>query len=290
MFPNLAEFLVAPVEQVAKAVPTTIIFAPGGTRRSAVLAGIPPHSEDYARWSRERMIECTRLFFHLGARHLFVSLLRPAQLAEVGRYRERVLDWLAWGLAGPDAMADYQRLGWRARLIGAEDIPALHAAAQQLQEATPARWTHTVWWYVSATPDAYWMALLEAAHRARAHTQAEAIRALYGEDIPLAKLCLSFGKPLIAVDMLPLLLADELQCYWTQRPGFMLDEPMLRQIIYDYAYLRSTWTQDKSSRYGEVLAQRSIWERPITLGLGRRVGGFWYPVLEEPEADDKSDL
>lgn len=284
--PDLAEFLAAPIEQVANVVPATVLFAPGGTRRAAALAGISMQSDDYARWSRERMIECAGLLFRFGVRHLFMNIVRPPQLAEVGRYRERLFDWLEWGLAGPEALADYRRLGWRVRLVGVEEIPELHAAADRLVAATPVCWTHTIWWYVSVEPDAHWKSLLVAAQRAQARTQAEAIRALYGEDIPLARLCLSFGKPMIAADMLPLLVTGEVQCYWVQRPGFELDETTLRHIIYDYAYLRSTWTQDKSARYGEVPAQRALWERRLILGLGRRVGGFWYPVLGHLESND----
>ena len=89
---NLEDFLAAPIEQVAAAAPATMIFAPGGTRRRAALAGISPQSEAYAQWSREQMIACCGRWFEHGIRHLFMNILRPAQLAETGRYRERLLN------------------------------------------------------------------------------------------------------------------------------------------------------------------------------------------------------
>lgn len=258
--------------------PETVLFAPGGTRRRAALAGVSPQSDEYARWSRERMITCIDVFFRCGVRNLFASMLRPPQLAETGHYRERLMSWLDWGLSGPEALADYQRLGWRVRLAGAEHIPELQDTVARLQSATPMHWQHTVWWYVSPEPESHWTLLLEAAQRTQARTQAEIIRAMYGEDIVPARLCLSFGKPMIAADMLPLVLAGDIQCYWMQRPGFELDDIALRSILYDYAYLRSTWTQDKSQRYTDITTQRAVWEQPLILGLGRRIGGFWYPM------------
>lgn len=275
---SLAEFLAAPVEQVAEVAPATLLFAPGGTRRGAVLQGVAPTSDAYARWSRERVFACVDLFFRMGVRHVFVTILRYRQLAEVGRYRERLTAWIDWGLAGPEALADYARCGWRARLTGVEQAPELHPVAERLVQVTPPTARHTVWWYVCPTPDDHWTTLLEAARRAAAPTQAATIAALYGEPIPPATLLLGFGKPTVSADIVPLLLAGDLQCYWAQRPSYDLDEPLLRHILYDYAYLRRTWTNDKSERYHDVQAQRELWETAPALGLGQRIGPFWHPL------------
>jgi hypothetical protein len=260
-----------------------LIYTTGGTRRSAVLAGISPQSDEYARWTRERMIACFELFFRFGVRHIFNTLIRPNQFAEVGRYRDRLLDWLRWGVAGPEALADYERLGWRVRLLGTERVPELRAIAEHLHKATSKHSATTVWYQVVSEPGEPWQWLLAAAQQARARTQTEAIRAFYGEDLPLAKLYLSFGKPIIVADLLPPLLVGDVQSYWIQRPGYLLDEQLLRRILYDYAYLRPTWMPDKSSRYSTVEANRSLWDRPVVLGGGRQVGGFWYPELHQDE-------
>jgi hypothetical protein len=286
--PNLEEFLRAPAEHVAAVAPTTMFLAPGGTRREAVLAGISPQSEQYPRWSRERMFACIDLLFRLGVRHLFVTALRSAPLAEVGRFRERLLDWTEHGMAGPDALADYARLGWRVRLAGVEHVPELRTAADRLRAATPTQADRTLWMYVSGTPEAHWEALLAAAQQAQARNRAELVRALYGEDIPPATLCLSWGKPMIAADLVPLLVAGELQCYWTQQPGFGQDEQTIRRIFYDYAYTRHTWRQDKSMRYADVPGNRAVWERPLVLGVGQRIGAFWYPAADVGISTERS--
>ena len=236
------------------------------------------------------MIRCSELFFRLGVRHLFLSVMRPPQLAEVGRYRERILDWLDRGLAGPQALADYARLGWRVRLLGADGLGQLGAAAERLRQATPGITTPTLWYYVVPKPESPWQWVRAALRQTEGDTTADVIRALYGEDIPLATLYLAFGKPMFVPDLMPPLLAGDVQCYWTQRPGYELDERVLRRIIYDYAYLRPTWTQDKSSRYSDVEAQRSLWEQPSVLGLGRRVGAFWYPITEQMSARMAEDV
>ena len=279
---SLEEFLAAPAGEVAKVMPETVVYITGGTRRSAVLAGISPQSDEYARWTRERMIACFELLCRFGARHIFTTMIRPGQFAEVGRYRDRLLDWLDWGLTGPEALADYARLGWRVRLIGAESMPELQPIADRLHAATPEQSTATTLWYhVISEPGAPWQWLLKAAQHAQARTQTEAIRALYGEDIPLAKLYLAFGKPMFVADLLPPLLAAEVQCYWIQRPGYLYDEQLLRRILYDYAYLRPTWRLDKSSRYGTLEAKRSLWQQPLVLGCGKHIGAFWYPELDQ---------
>jgi hypothetical protein len=282
--PTLEQFLESPAGEVAKVTPETLIYTTGGTRRSAVLAGISPESDEYAHWTRERMIASFELFFRFGVRHVFNTLVRPNQFAEIGRYRERLLDWIDWGVAGPEALADYARLGWRVRLLGTMNVPELQAVAERLHAATPEQSTATVWYHVISEPGEPWQWLLAAAQQAQARTQAEAIRALYGEDVPLAKLYLSFGKPIFVADLLPPLLAGDVQSYWIQRPGYSIDEQLLRRILYDYAYLRPTWMQDKSARYADVEVHRSLWEQAPTLGLGRRAGPFWYPLTEQESA------
>jgi hypothetical protein len=281
LHPSLEQFLAAPIGDVAEVMPETVVYTPGGTRRSAMLAGISPQSDEYARWTRKRMIASYDLLFRFGARHIFTTMIRPGQFAEIGRYRERLLEWLEWGLTGPEALADYARLGWRVRLMGAESMPELQPIAERLLSSTPTQSRATLWYQVVAEPGASWQWLLRAAQHAQARTQAEAIRALYGEDIPLAKLYLSFGKPMFVADLLPPLLAGEVQSYWIQRPGYLQDEQLLRRILYDYAYLRPTWRLDKSSRYDTLTASHSLWQQPLVLGYGRHVGAFWYPEIDQ---------
>jgi hypothetical protein len=187
-------------------------------------------------------------------------------------------------------LADYARLGWRVRLLGTEGLGKLDAAAERLRQAMPGTDTPALWYYVVPEAESPWQWVRAALRKTEGNTTADVVRALYGEDVPLATLYLAFGKPMFVPDLLPPLLSGDVQCYWTQRPGYTLDDRSLRRIIYDYAYLRPTWTRNKSARYADVEAQRAIWEQAPTLGLGQRVGAFWYPIDEQESTRTAEDV
>jgi len=101
--------------------------------------------------------------------------------------------------------------------------------------------------------------------------------ALYGEDFPPASVFLSTAKPLVSnLQLPPLLVKDAVQCYWSLRPGYSLDEKQLRMILYDYAFLRKTWQQDKTGRAEQAIAHRQMWERGEILGAGKRLEPFYH--------------
>jgi hypothetical protein len=279
-------FLSAPLQEVALVAPDTLIFAPGGTRRSAAFAGIKSEDAAFIRWSRRRASAVFALMFEHGARHIFMGLFTQSQYDEVtGGYRERIVDSIKWGVAGPEALAEYDRLGWRVHLWGAEQIPALAATAATLKSRQPRYSDHNLWWFICPRPDWLWRWQAQAFSRHQVKTQAQAIHALYGEAVPLATLFLSFGKPMISPDLFPPLLMGELQCYWSQRPSYDLDQRQFRAILYDYAYQRATWRADKTGRAEEALAYKALWENGPTLGLGTRVGPHWYPSpIPSPDA------
>jgi hypothetical protein len=78
-------------------------------------------------------------------------------------------------------------------------------------------------------------------------------------------------------ESVPTAVIGVLHCYWSQQPGYSLDQEQLRTILYDFAYVRPTWQVDKTGRAEQVLAQRKLWEQRRIIGLGKRVGPFWYP-------------
>ncbi len=271
-----AKFLAAPAPAIRWAAPASMVYAAAGTRRAAALAGIASDSEAYAQWSRAQMIDACALIFAHGVRHLFTILATPGQFAEVGRYRDRLLEWIKWGVAGPEALADYQALGWRVRLIGAHEIEALNEAAASVRALPGTADAGTLWLWVIPDADAPWRWLNDAMCRP-VQTRTAAIETMYGEAVPPVTLYLGFGKPAVADYLLPPLLNGTVQCYWTQRPGYTLTEYELRNVLYDYACVRPTWRRDKSGRGEEAVADRARWQQTSILGLGRRAGPFWVP-------------
>ena len=281
--PALAEFLAAPDEAVAAVMPPTVVFSVGGTRRSAALSGIASQSDDYARLSRKWMVACFNRFFRLGVRHLFNCLVLPPQFEEVGRGRDQLYKWIEWGVTGPQALSDYAEFGWRVRIAGLDTVPELQGLNERLVAATPATWQHTLWLYATPRRGSLWEQTLAAAQATAARSQADLIRALLGEDVPTAGLWIGFGKPTITQDIVPLVMIGETHCYWTQRPGYDIDEAMIRRIVYDSVYRRRTWQRDKSTRYADIEHMRPILESPQILGIGQRVGDFWYPDYVQDE-------
>lgn len=276
--PSLEEFLALPVAEVAKVAPATVVYGVGGTRRHATFEEIEPWSDQYISWARESTVKSAELLFQHGVRNLLMVALVPSNFKEVNRYQEHLFAKAKWVIAGAESLADYVRLGWRVRLLGADNVPELQATAEILREMTPTQGVHTFYWNVVTDVESPWQDLLTAAQRSRASTRAELVRVLYGEDIPPATLYLAFGKPMISTEIIPPLLIGQVQCYWSQQPGYTLTETQLRTILYDYAYVRPTWREEKLERAKEALAHRRAWEEGPTLGLGMRLGPFWYPA------------
>ncbi|MFO7633357.1 MAG: hypothetical protein R6W76_12495 [Caldilinea sp.] len=277
--PTRLEFLTTPTEAIANFAPACMVYAAAGTRRQAALAGIRSDSEEYAHWSRTQMLTTCNLVFEHGVKHIFTILATPGQFQEIGRYRTQLLDWIDWGVAGSEALADYCRLGWRVRLVGAHEIEVLAKTRRRLCALPDPPGAPTLWYWVIPDVDAPWRWLRDAICSTNG-TRADAIRALYSEEVPPVTLYLAFGKPIVADYLLPPLLGETVQCYWTQRPGYALTQNELRTILYDYAFLRPTWRADKTLRGEEAIDHRASWERATILGLGRRLGPFWYPELD----------
>lgn len=261
-----------------------MIYTPGGTRRAGVLAGIEPWSEQFSIWARAQMLQACDVIFAHGVRNLILPALVPTNFQEVNRYRDRLLSWAAWGIAGMETLAHYAAQGWRVRLLCDERIPELLAVAEQLKQITPKVSQQTLYWTVTLDAPGLWSQLLTRIVHAQAKTAAEAVYACYGEAIPPATLLLSFGKPSISHGLIPPLLLGEAECYWTQRAGYSVDGELLRNIFYDYAYLRPTWRPEKLTRAQAATQSPAAWQSGPTLGLGMRLGPFWYPEPVAPIA------
>jgi hypothetical protein len=277
--PDFETFLTAPIEDVRKVAPTTMIYAPAGTRRDAALAGIPARGDAFADWTQKRFFACLELIFHLGVRNLFVPMLGPSQFEEVtADYREHLWAWFESGIAGPTALDHFQRYGWRVRVAFSDFLPRLRSVAEKVHQLTPQDSPHTVWCIVTPAFDLPLQWMVEAINQSQAKTLEDAIRAIFGELIPPVELYLGSGKPLLSpFQIAPLLLRGSVECYWSQIPGYSLSEEQFRSILYDYACIRQTWRKDKTGRAAEALTYRDAWEKGPTIGLGTRLGPFWYP-------------
>lgn len=280
--PSLSEFMSAPRATVAAVAPATMVLATGGTRRDALLNGID--FDGYFAWTMDQMLAAAQRIFDLGVRHLFVSIMRSTQFAEQGAYGERLWAMARQILGDEDRIARIAAAGIQVRTFGASDAPLLGDILTRVEEATANGTAGTLWWTFAPTPQSPWQHALRAIVEARALTPEAAIRAIYGTDIPPVGIYLAFGKPFLSAELIPPLLEGEAAAFWYQQPGYTpVTERLLRRVFYETAYMRRTWQTDKGARYGGVAAQRELWQRPLTLGLGRRVEHFWYPQLADDE-------
>lgn len=285
--PGLETFLTAPLNAIQAVAPASVVYAVAGTRRSAALEGQPSLGHTFARWSHGKMLDSCDLIFRHGVRHIFTILATPGQFAETGPYRNQFIDWIQWGFGSNEALSAFDRYPWRPRLLTDDTVPEL-LSLQQATAKSSAGAKQILWCLVISDIEALWRQMLSAIVAARATTRAAAAVAFYGQEIPPVTLFLGFGKPVISPDLLPPLLMDKVHCYWTQQPGYRLSEEELRRILYDYAFVRATWQADKSARGENALTYRAAWERGPVLGLGRRLGPFWYPNdFIMPSEEDK---
>lgn len=225
------------------------------------------------------MNRCLDLIFRHGVQHVFTAILVDSHIHETTHgYSEKLVEWTQNGLIGADALADYAAYGWRVRLMGIESWPALQGTADRLRRETESHPGPTVWFTVSSDVEAHWKLILETAAARATRTRAELIQALYGEEIPLATLYLGTGKPQVVESIVPPLLVGKMECYWRQHLGYDLDQATLRTILYDYHYIRRTRQTDKTGRAEQILAHAGVWASPTIVGLGTRVGPFWYPA------------
>lgn len=277
-YPTLAEFLATSQAEVAKVAPASMSYGVGGTRRAGVFAGIEPWSNEFMVWAHQQTLDSQALIFQYGIQHLLSPLLVPNNAKEVHRYRDQLFHQIEPVLTRPEAVAQYQALGIRVRLLGGERVPEIRAAAEKLHALTAANGHQMLIWTVVLDPEELWTQLFTAVRQANVRTQAEAIRAIYGEDISPITLYLNHGKPEFSFNTIPPLLLGQAQCYWNQKPGSVLDDTLLRTIFYDYAYLRKTFRADKLERAHAALADQEAWISAPMLGVGTRMGPFWYPA------------
>ncbi len=277
---NFNEFCNLPSEEIAKQVPASMIFAAGGTRRAAALVGIRDQDE-YVKWSAEQLLISFGLFAKYGVKHIITHSIVPTQWNETTPgYRDKLLGWVSEILTNESTLAAYRQRNWRETMLGSDAIPEFKAAAKTLKKAFPVKAEYKLTVHYAATPsyETPWREMTKALSK-KWKTQDDLILAQYGEAIPPIKLYIGYGKPVMSAAVCPPLLGafDGMHAYWLQKPGFVTEEKSVLKILYDYAFTRRTWLQDKSGRTQKVLSFREVISRDNILGVGMRLGPFWYP-------------
>jgi adenosine tuberculosinyltransferase len=113
----------------------------------------------------------------------------------------------------------------------------------------------------------------------------ELIEKYYGEFIEKADIFIGFEK--FNVFDYPMLGWGEESLYFTVSPSLYLNERQLRNILYDYIYLRPVQDPDYFTMpEKDFEAMRQFYEanQETTFGIGEMRGGIWYPITNIREA------
>jgi hypothetical protein len=197
-------------------------------------------------------------------------------------YRENLVEWVGGILTDEETIDEYKRRGWRACIIGADYIPELKPAAETLQGIfSKSNYPLTVYFIATPSYDSHWVDLASILKQGW-RSQEELIRDQYKETIPPVKLYVGYGKPTFSAAVCPPALGafNGMHCYWLQKPGYVTNEISVLSILYDFAITRQTWIRDKSDRTEQVLQYRTEMLKENVLGVGKRLGPFWYPDIK----------
>lgn len=277
--PTLEEFMAASVEAVAAVAPRSMVYAPGGTRRSATFAGIEPWSAEYIRETQDRFAACLEVMFANGVEHVFTPMIMVGHTNEVDDVEQQLIVLTGEFATDPHLLGIARNHSWRIKLAPSSYDALLEPYIACLEQNCPENSTRTWWLTITPSYDTWWSKLFAAVKAGDVLNNVDAIRALYGEDIPPITLCFAFGKPMVSPDLFPPLLMSNVQCYWSQQVGYTLTDRQFRKVLYDYAFVRRTWQKNKTLRAKQAEAFRDTWEQEMILGLGKRLGPFWYPDL-----------
>ena len=276
------DFLTSPPEFVRSVAPITLILGAGGTRRRSELMSKRDTNWSYLTSTRDEMFRFIELLFSFGVQHIFVPVIVDGNFNEVTPgYKEMLFNAINQQLAGDDSLHWYQEQEIQARLVGSEMIDELSHVAAKLMSMTPQTHCKSLWYTVTSSSIDVWNFTLARLASTGVDNHRDALIEIYGQAIPTDDIMLlDFGKPQVFASVVPPLLSVRVHCYWRQHLGYAFDETMVRKIFYDYAFLRRTWQQDKSGRAKQIYNFVDEIENPPVIGLGKRIGPFWYPDLK----------
>jgi len=107
------------------------------------------------------------------------------------------------------------------------------------------------------------------------------IEIYYGEYIEKANIFIGFEK--FNVFDYPMLGWGEESLYYTVAPSLYMSSDQIKNILYDYVYLRPVQDPDYFTMPEEDFeAMRQFYEqnREVTFGIGEMRGGIWYPSVK----------
>jgi tuberculosinol/isotuberculosinol synthase len=296
---DLNEFRSLPLTEVSRLVrqagPKVCVFPINGTRRWFVLEypSVPAgdFSSAYLDAIVQRHIELYRLLFDHGLDTLLTPAFGPDLLERGEDYVLMAVEGLGLLATHPDFQTFFREYGVRVRFYGdyrkyfgptpyAHVLDAFDAVMEDTANFGPYRLFFGLFAHDAAESVAE-LAVRYHAEHGRIPDKDTLVELYYGEHVDPVSLFIGFDK-FCAFDM-PLVATGNEDLYFTICPSPYLNEPQLRDILYDHLYARCENDPDYSAMGPDDWAlMRDFYrinrERILGIGAKQPRGGFWYPL------------
>lgn len=300
-FQNLPALEVAKLVRAAG--PQVCVFPINGTRRWFLLEHGDTIQDDpvkaYLDITARSHIETYKLCFTHGLDTLVTPIFGGELLNRGDEYVKMAVDGMTRLATHPDFLSFYQKHKVRVHFYGdyrKQLAGTPHANLSDLFDRVSQRTAHNdrhkLFYGVFASDATETVAELSVRHFQKTGaipSRRELIELYYGEYIKKANIFIGFEK--FNVFDYPMLGWGEESLYFTVAPSLYLNERQLRNILYDYLYLRPVQDPDyddmpvQDFEYMQTYYKKN---REAAFGVGEMRGGIWYALPQVNYPPDPS--
>lgn len=296
---DLENFINLSSEEIAKIVRAgesqACVFPFNGTRRWFLLEyGRENHADPaqaYIDLTSKRYIEMYEMLFDHGLDTVIAPVFGSEILTRGDEYMEQIGSGMALLAEHPYFLSFYERYDVRVHFYGdyrkslaGTRYAYLTELFDEVSQKTADNKSYRLFYGVFGTDATETIAELSVQYHQNTGcipTRQELIELYYGEYIEKANIFIGFEK--FNVFDYPMLSWGEESLYFTVAPSLYMNERQLRNILYDYMYLRPIQDPNYFNMPTEDFeAMRRFYEvhRETTFGIGEMHGGIWYPVAQ----------
>jgi adenosine tuberculosinyltransferase len=294
------KFTTLPVEEVAKIVRSggsrVCVFPFNGTRRWFVLEHGREFNEDKAKNYVELTARGYITTFKLIFDHGLDNIVAPVFGGEIFNRGEEYMHEIGGNMylfaTHPAFLEFYETYGVRVHFYGdyrrqLKDTPYAYIcdSFDEVTRKTSHHKGRALFYGVCADDATVTIADLAIRYHqdtGRSPSRRELIEQYYGEYIEKADIFIGFEK--FNVFDYPMLGWGEESLYFTVAPSLYMNDCQLRNILYDYIYLRPAQDPDYFTMPEEDFeTMRKHYEinREVIFGIGEMRGGIWYATIDQ---------
>ncbi len=293
------QFLSLPVDEVAGIIRAggskVCVFPFNGTRRWFLLEYGRDFNGDaaqnYVELTTQGYINTYKLVFDHGIDTIVAPVFGGEILNRGEEYMREIGTSMELLATHPAFLEFYETYGIRVHFYGdyrkqLSDTPyvsicdSFDEITQKTATNTERRLFYGVW-ADAATEIIAELSVKHFQNSGRTPSRQELIEEYYGEYVEKADIFIGFEK--FNVFDYPMLGWGEESLYFTVAPSLYMNSNQLKNILYDYIYLRPVQDPDYFTMPSEDFeAMRKFYKanRKVAFGVGEMRGGIWYPKLD----------